>query len=615
MSGIAGFISTEDSLKDRSATLRRMAEAMSDRTGLPPRVIELAGCTLAERTRPEAAIVKAGQTPDGRMHAVVTGDVLNLAELRHELHAQGMEASSYSCASVIAFGYSAWGGGLLRRLRGAFALAIWDNETGNLFIARDPLGQRTLFYVQHQGRFLFSSELRSLASSAAFPISIDTEAVSDCLTYGSPVAPRTMYTGVRALRPGECVFYQSGEVSHRTYWTLRDVTPTNLADSKRHPDFLPEFRTRLAEVVRLHFSTDARLGCVLTGDIGSTLVTGLAAKVSPTPLRTFSVCYADEDYRSDDYAPRVARHFGTRHESRLLGATDVARDLDSILAAQDQPTDDGVTSFYHAQAASTAGLTALLSGTGADALLGRGGSLPTSPSTAGWLRRFAGFSGEKRPMGQILASLLRRGGSLHEVAALQQRLISETVRQRLLAFPGVFRPHDELEHLPREVPDREPILVNAAWMLRARLAGVEIPTLQRSAAVFGVRHLFPLLDPTLLAWCRAHPWDASRASLDEAGGVTSTLNDLLLPDTRIRPQAGDTPPFHLWMRGTLRPFMEQTFSDASLARSGYFQTGSMRRMWEEAIAGGPADWRQLWRLAVLVNFVNRRVRTPAFVTA
>jgi asparagine synthase (glutamine-hydrolysing) len=612
MSGIGGFLSTSDRTPDREATLRRMAEALADPSALPARIRSVGDCSLADRARAGAPQLDAGQTRDGRYHAVIAGDLLNLAELRHELHAQGLESPTATPSTLIAHAYSAWGGGFLRRLRGAFALAIWDSGAGSLLLARDPLGQRSLYHVQHRERFLFATELRVLISSGAFPVAVLPDAVNDCVTYGAPVAPRTLYSGVHSLRPGECFTIQEGRVSRRQFWSFRDVTPTNLPPDTPSAEFLPEFRARFAEVVRSHFTLDARLGCLIDGEIGSTLVAGLAAKVSPTPLRTFSICFADEGYRSEDYAPRVARHFGTRHESRLLGATDVARDLDALLSAYDQPGDDMLVAFYKAQSASSGGLTALLTGTGAAALLGQtpaaanANDAPASPTDK--LRRVlsALHPHSMTPKG-ILRGLLRRGGSLHEVSALRQRLIGEPLRQRLLTAPGVFRPHDELESLPREVPDRDPGLVEGAWEIRARLACSEFPTTNRAAAAHGVRFLAPLLDPSLLSWCRSHPRDAAKASLADAGGLSSTLGDLLLPDTRIRPQALNRPPFPLWMRGALRPFMEQTFSDASLSRSGFFQSGTLRQLWQDALADKPADWAGLWRLAVLIHFVNRRV--------
>ncbi|WP_404422046.1 asparagine synthetase B family protein [Nibricoccus sp. IMCC34717] len=620
MSGAFGFLSTSDSTPDREATLRRMADALADPTALPPRIRSVGDCSLGERARAGTPQLDAGQTRDGRYHAVISADLLNLAELRHELHSQGLESAHVTPATVVAHAYGAWGGGFLRRLRGAFALAIWDSEAFSLLLARDPLGQRSLYHVQHRDRFLFATELRALVSSGAFPVAIAPDAVNDCVTYGAPVSPRTLYSGVSSLRPGECLTIQEGRVSRRQFWSFRDVTPTNLPPNAPSAEFLPEFRARFAEVLRAHFTLDARLGCLIDGEIGSTLVAGLAAKLSPAPLRTFSICFADEGYRSEDYAPRVARHFGTRHESRLLGATDVARDLDALLSAYDQPADDLLAAYYLSQSAGAGGLTALLTGTGAGPLFGQSPSPSVSPDQTStpsprWQRLLAQFHPQSATASGILRNLLKRGGSLHEVAALRQRIVGETLRQRLLTAPGVFRPHDELENLPREVPDRDPGLVEGAWEIRARLGCSEFPTTNRAAAAHGLRFLAPLLDPGLLSWCRSHPRDAAKASLVDAGGLTSTLGDLLLPDTRIRPQVVNRPPFHLWMRGALRPFMEQTFSDASLSRSSFFQTGTVRQLWQDALADKPTDWPGLWRLAVLIHFVNRRVPAPVLRNA
>ncbi len=560
-------------------------------------------------------------TADGRLHLVFNGAIYNHHELRAELEAAGATFRTHCDTEVLLAAYARWGEACLPRLRGMFAFAAWDERERNLFLARDAFGIKPL-HLRHNGsRLLFASELNALLASGAVPAEIDPAAVADYLGWLAVPAPRTIWRGIIALRPGECASFRAGRLDVRTWWSFRKI-PDETKPAATRAGFVHELRARLDDTIRAHLLADVPVGAFLSGGLDSSAIVGLM-RAGGARLKTFSIGFEEGEFSEAGLAEASARHFGTDHQTRILTGAEVAADLEKILDSLDQPTGDGINTYYVSLAARAGGVTAALSGLGGDELFGGYPSFRDLPRLARWLPLWRGLPAAARAaaLGGLaqrgtrarkLADFLRHARDRHELAALQRRVFS-AAEGRALLHPdlqaGLAAPphHPQLAALAAELADAGFFELASAWELRTYMADV----LLRDSDVMSMRHSLelrvPFVDRPLMEWLWRQPARFKSDPGRPKSALAAAAADVLPPGISRRPKKGFTLPFAVWMRRELRPFLEETFAPASIARSGLFAAGAVQDCWRNFLAGHDArQWSRVWSLAVLIAFVNRR---------
>ncbi len=562
-------------------------------------------------------------TPDGRFHLVFNGAIYNFRALRDELRAAGYPFKTQCDTEVLLAAYAHWGEAALGRLRGMYAFAIWDQRERSLFLARDPFGIKPLYYRHDDQRLVFASELNALIKSGSAAGAIDPTAVADYLGWFAVPAPRTIYREIFCLRPGECATFRAGRMDVRSYWNFRSIA-RDIPVAATAGDFTRELRARLEESIRAHAVADVPVGAFLSGGLDSAVVVGLMTKARGAQLRTFSIGFDEAGYSEADTAAATARHFGTDHHASVLSGNRVAADIETLLAALDQPTGDGINTYYASQAARAGGVTVALSGLGGDELFGGYPSFRTMPRLAHWLPVWNLLPSAARSLilsrlqrgstrARKLADFLRHGRTLQELAALQRSVFSETTRRSLLSpdvrqFIGQRSPlHPELGLLSADLAGSGDFDVISAWELRTYMADV----LLRDSDVMSMRHSLelrvPFVDRPLVEWLWRQPDQFKKGRGPAKSALAAAMSDLLPPGLGQRRKQGFSLPFAVWMRRELRPFLEETFSDASLTQSGLFDRTPVQKYWRGFLAGDdPREWSRVWSLAVLVAFTNRR---------
>jgi asparagine synthase (glutamine-hydrolysing) len=340
-------------------------------------------------------------------------------------------------------------------------------------------------------------------------------------------------------------------------------------------------------------------------------------------LRTFAIAFEEPGFSEATAAEESARHFGTDHTTTPLTGTDVARDLDRLLAAMDQPTGDGVNTYYVSQAARAGGVTVALSGLGGDELFGGYPAFRATPRLArllrGWrcvpspLRRAAiSRLGRGDIRQRKLADVLAHARTLHEVAALQRRVFSQPAIELLLspearaAVRAIDPFHPALETLAADVDPGRPFSLVSAWEMRTYMADV----LLRDSDVMSMRHSLelrvPLVDRPLVEWLWRQPDTFKQDSRRPKAVLHEALRDVLPPGLAQRRKWGFTLPMAIWMKRELRTFLDDTFAEASLRRCGLFDPAAVQTAWETFLRSDDTrEWSRLWSLAVLVAFANR----------
>lgn len=629
MCGIAGILDGRMETAAREAAVRRMIDRQRHRGPDDDGLVSHATATLgmcrlaifdpANGQQPMA-------TPDGRHRIVFNGAIYNHAELRAGLEARGFSFRTRCDTEVLLAAYVEWGAACLPRLRGMFAFAVWDAQERSLFVARDPFGIKPLYYSQQpDDTFVFASELGALFASGLVGREIDPVAVGDYLAWFAVPAPRTIYRGIANLPPGHAIKVDAiGRCEVSPWWHLPESKPSKPDGS--YDDFIRDLRSRLEDTIRAHRLADVPVGAFLSGGLDSSAIVGLMSATGAGRLKTFSLIFNEAEFSEQSPARLAAEAFGTEHHEEILTGRQVAQDLPRILGSFDQPTGDGINTYYVSRAARAGGVKVALSGLGGDELFGGYPSFTDMPRLARYipywqqlpqaLRR--GVVRQLRKGGaraRKLADLLEFGRDLNELCSLRRRVLSESARLSLLA-PAARRlavrqgpNHPRLDDFVFELMGADPTQIVSAWEMRTYMADV----LLRDSDVFSMSNSIelrvPFVDQVLVEWW----WNQPREFRCHRGRPKAALADAvadLVPDSiRGRRKQGFELPFLVWMRAELKPFLEETFSASSLASCPWLEAAAVQGEWEDFAHGGDRrNWSRVWTLAVLIAFANRPFR-------
>ena len=629
MCGIAGIISPRLSPEVRAEAVGRMVQRQQHR-GPDDRGFHSDGDATLGMCR--LAIIDPAHghqpmtSPDGRFILVFNGAIYNYRELQPGLAARGWRFQTNCDTEVLLAAYALDGADCLRNLRGMFAFAVWDARERTLFAARDPLGIKPLYYARLADTgVIFASELNALLAGGQVPREIDPVSAGEYLAWFSVPAPRTIYRGIATLPPGHSLrLNAAGRVTTAAWWQLPSPDRGTAIAANYH-DFVHGLRHQLEDSIRAHRVADVPVGAFLSGGMDSTAIVGLMAKSGASRLKTFSLIFGEAGFSEQTSSRLAAQTFGTEHHEELITGARVAADLPRILASFDQPTGDGLNTWYASETARRGGVTVALSGLGGDELFGGYPSfhhlprlqrlLPlwrTLPSAwrATIIRRL-----QARPTARArkLADFLTHARDLHELASLQRRVLPETVRLSLLVPEaraqaerlGPF--HPMLEDFADELIGASPFQIISAWELRTYMPDV----LLRDSDVFSMAHSLelrvPFVDRVLLEWLwpqrdyfKYDPRITKRALADATA-------DLVPAAIRQRRKQGFSLPFPLWMRAQLRPFLDETFSSASLAACPWLEPAAVAQVWQDfKTKGDTRAWSRVWTLAMLIAFANRK---------
>lgn len=324
MCGIAGIVNLNGRPLDQPA-LETMAERMAHRGpddgGIWSFADQRLAVGLAHRRLSIIDLSPLGHQPmassDGSLHVVFNGEIYNFVELRQELAKLGHHFVSGTDTEVLLHGYESWGLGLMERLRGMFALALWDSRRRRLVLARDRMGQKPLFYHQGPGGIAFASTLWSLLAAPGVRPEIDPKAIDLYLTYQYVPTPRSAFAGVRKLPPAHFMVWENGQSRMEPYWRL-DFS------QKRGPVSIEQAREELAEIMTeatgLRMISDVPLGAFLSGGVDSSVVVALMSQISPTPVKTFSIGFAEQSFNELSYARMQAQRWSCDHHEFTVEA-------------------------------------------------------------------------------------------------------------------------------------------------------------------------------------------------------------------------------------------------------------------------------------------------------
>ncbi len=561
--------------------------------------------------------------PETENWIVYNGEVFNYRELRCELEERGCRFRSDSDTEVILQSYRVWGHECVRRWRGMFAVAIWDAARQELFLVRDRLGIKPLYYSYKDGQLLFASEVRALLATNLIERRINLAALDSYLMFGSIQDPLTLIDGVMSLPPAQTMTVNVGGIQLREYWELPLEESNEPQDSASVIKSLGE---RLAEAVRLRLISDVPLGVFLSGGIDSSALAMLMRRSSPDAVKTFTIGFADEAFDEAQQAKLTAAQLGVEHHSLLLTEEAMLASCEEAISALDQPSIDGVNTFHVARAVKQAGITVALSGLGGDEAFCGYKHFRTVPRMERFLSRW----------GKLPFSARRAGAALLEGSSKSDRRFK--LRSLLLNDYGFAHPYFLARNLflPEQIADLlEPEAVLAIqygeWakrlqllMKRAnqldpinRVSYLELKTyipntLLRDADVMSMAHSLemrvPFLDHKLLEDVMRLPGSIKLDKKLPKPLLVRSLPEKLPDGVLGGAKKGFTLPFAVWMRGQLRPRLEEAFSNLPPTMNGIISHDGVRGVWESFLAGH-CSWTRPWALYVLFHTAEQLLQS------
>ncbi|HEY7180133.1 MAG TPA: asparagine synthase (glutamine-hydrolyzing) [Blastocatellia bacterium] len=632
MCGIAGAFVTEPGRFDSRLAVEKAMLKITHRGPDDQGLFASADgrCALAHTRLSILDLSPAGHQPmstrDGRFWVVFNGEIYNFHELRRELIQSGETFDSHSDTEVLLRLYSLYGADSLRRLRGMFAFAVWDERKQELFIARDRLGIKPLYYYAGDGKIIFASEVRAILATESAPRQIDPVALNDYLAYQSIPSPRTLIKDVKSLPPGSWMLVSaSGATKGRKYWDLLQDLSTEAADASPSA-VLSRTGELLREAVELHLVSDAPVGAFLSGGIDSSAVVALMSEMGHTP-RTFSVIFGESNYDESVYARQVAERFGSEHTEIRLTEASMLEQLPNALAAMDQPTGDGVNTYVVSRAVREAGVKVALSGLGGDEFFAGYPSflrlekalkylaplrrLP--PAARNAAARMVELAGGGSVQAAKAASMIGGDGSLASMYPVVRQVLSRSKRRSLLS--GKWKQIDEAWRDPYVDLLRDAYQSAGPAELFALISYAEGRTymhdvLLRDTDQMSMAHALearvPLLDHKLVEYVMGTPDAYKRPNGVPKSLLVRSLGDLLPHDIVHRPKRGFTLPFADWMRGDLRNFCEERLDSRRIGSRGIFDAGEVNNLWRSFLDGSrEVSWSRVWILVALEEWIEQ----------
>jgi|SRR5579859_2545025 len=368
MCGIAGIVDTELGERQYVQTVRLMCNAIAHRGPDDEGFYFSDGAALGIR-RLSIIDLAGGHQPihneDRNVWVVFNGEIYNFSKLRSELESRGHRFYTHGDTEVIVHLYEELGAECVTRLRGMFAIALWDEGRKTLLLARDRLGKKPLHYALHNGNLYFGSEIKSLLAVAPELADVNREAMLSYFQFGYIPDPFTAFRTIRRLPPGHLLELATGQIRMRSYW---DLPSYGAFDPGSEHECLDELERRLDEAVRIRLISDVPLGALLSGGVDSSIIVALMARANSGPVKTFSIGFPNEDFSEIANARAVAERFATNHHEFVVEA-DFSETLDKLTHMLEEPfADSSILPTYHVSRLARQHVTVALSGDGGDEL-------------------------------------------------------------------------------------------------------------------------------------------------------------------------------------------------------------------------------------------------------
>jgi asparagine synthase (glutamine-hydrolysing) len=619
MCGICGAVAGDGERSPDREAVARMSRRLRHRGPDSDGCFERGPVALAAR-RLSIIDLEHGQQPianeDGSVVVVQNGEIYNYRELKRELERAGHRFATDCDTEVLVHLYEQHGDSFLERLRGMFAIALWDERRCRLLLARDRFGIKPLYYSYERGGLLFASELKAMLEQPGFSRETDPHALAAYLAFNSIPAPLTIFAAARKLPPGHLLAWEDEAIEVRRFARPR---PAPAGEVRREPRaaLAAELLATLRDSVRAHLVADVPVGVLLSGGVDSGALTALAASASSEPLRTFSIGFEESGFDELARARLVAERYRTDHRE-LIVKPDAAQLLPKLVEAFDEPFgDSSAVPTYLVSELAAGEVKVALSGEGGDELFG-GYYTYVADLLAPRLGRLAALSA---PLVEALPSSGARVGFDYKAkrfaraAALAdplerhhawKEIFSASTRQSLLDGRATgWDPLELYRERYAETAGAEPLARLQDVDLGIYLADDLLVKTDRLSMAHSLELRVPFLDPEVAGLAGALPTALKVRGLAKKRLLREALGPLLPREILHGRKQGFSIPLAAWLRGPLEPFAREVLAPAELRRQGYLDPAVVTALLDRHCRGREDLSRQLWGLMSLTLWADR----------
>lgn len=623
MCGITGIISSRIDHEKRERIVGGMNKCLAHRGPDHDAVWSGDNVTLGHRRLSIIDLSPESNQPffsfDKRYVIVYNGELYNYRELKLQLQqaAHGTEEKPYffqtaSDTEVALAAYIRWGKQCLKYFNGMFAFAIYDTIEKEVFIARDRMGVKPLYYHYSDDAFVFASEIRPILRSGIKEFRLNREVLAEYFMYQTVLAPSTIVKGIKMLMPGNYMELKNGKATITEYYNLNAIG--NSAAGLSYEQTCAKVRELLGVSVQQRLVADVPFGAFLSGGIDSSAVVGLMAQVSSETVQTFNVSFDESEFSESQYARAIAKKFNTSHHEIKLTPVDFLKQLPEALTAMDHPSGDGPNTYIVSKATKQAGITMALSGIGGDELF------------AGYdvFKRMAEL--QKKSWLNAVPLFIRKGGGA--IVRARRKSIGGNKIAELLAQPSInfaaayplnrsvftqkelsvllngAAPFNQIQKIIAQVPQVENHLLSAVSLseIQTYLQNTLLRDTDQMSMAVALEVREPFLDYRLIEFAVSvndqHKYPHTPKKL-----LVDSLGDLVPAEIVNRPKMGFTLPWKEWLKHDLKSFCEKNIEE--LGKRDFCRGAEIKSLWQRFLNNDPTvTWSRIWHLVILNHWLS-----------
>jgi asparagine synthase (glutamine-hydrolysing) len=546
----------------------------------------------------------------GKICVVFNGEIYNFQEVRAELEARGVRFRTKSDTEVIVEGYTVWGIDVVHRLRGMFAIALFDANRDRLVLMRDRIGKKPLYYTQHDGCLIFASEIKGILRYPGIARVPDYDAIHEYLTFQYVPSPMTAFCGIHKLPPAHLLVLERGrEPVIRKYFQLPTPSQTRARPIETLRGELVE---QLKEATRLRMIADVPIGAFLSGGVDSSSVVAMMASLSKDPVKTFTIGFEEQVYDERPFARAVAERYRTDHYEEIV-RPDALSIIDDIVYHYGEPyADSSAIPTYYVSKIARRHVTVALNGDGGDeSFLGYGRYLrcrgyddasrlprPIARNLQRMIKRLPGNRFDIVQRAKRAADVLyQRRSPFYEVSIAY---FSEEAKQSLYAGDmRRFLSHSALSRLDHYLDQAKTLTQGAAWAdIHTYLPDDLLVKVDVASMAHSLEARSPLLDHKLMEWAATIPEEQRFEGTEPKSLFKQAMEPYLPRDLLYRPKMGFGVPIDLWLRGEMRDFAYDTLTGPTARQRGLFDPKYVHGLLDRHMAG--ENWAYwIWALLML----------------
>ena len=626
MCGIVGIFDTHGNREIDREALGRMNESQFHRGPDEGELYTETALGMGHR-RLSVIDLATGQQPlfnaDRSVVIVYNGEVYNYRELMAELIELGFVFHTKSDTEVVLHAYEAWGADCLKRLRGMFAFGLWDRKAQTLFLARDHVGVKPMFYsLLPNGYFVFGSELKSIMTFPELSRELNPQAVEDYFAYGYVPEPKTIFHNAYKLSPGHCITLKVGDsaVTPQRYWDI----PFQTGPARSEADIEQELIARLRDSVQSQMVAEVPLGAFLSGGVDSSAVVAMMAQQNPEAVNTCSIGFDDPQFDESAFANQVAQRYRTTHFAQTVSKDDYGL-IDTLAHLYDEPfADSSAIPTYRVCQLARQRVTVALSGDGGDenfagyrryryAMAEQGlrakvpaglrgplfGTLGALYPKADWAPRMFRAKTTFEALARDLV-----GGYFHGVSIMPDRVRDELFSDRFRAGLQGYRAIEVMRGHAANAPTDDPLSLIQYVDFKTYLPGDILTKVDRASMAHSLEVRVPLLDHTFVEWVSGLPSGIKLKNGEGKYILKKALEPHLSNDILYRDKKGFSIPMAAWLRGPLRTQVRESVLSARLADTGIFNADYLRHMVDRHESGASDYSAPLWSLMMFEAFLR-----------